>query len=104
MSLNYAITKHCLTFCNIEGEDVFKRSLYRIIDGFDLSQDVERVRTIEAEVFAVLKKENKEFAAGWEGNLQQNKRADSLVAAAIRNSFKLYEKNKSDMDVSYFNF
>ena len=62
------------------------------------------MRTIEAEVFAVLKKESKEFSSGWEGTLEQNKRADYLVAAAIRNSFKLYEKNKSSVDVSYFNF
>ena len=86
------------------GDDVFKRSLYRIIDGFDLDEDVQRMRTIEAEVCAVLKKESKEFAGGWEGTLDQNRRADVLVAAAIKNSFKLYERNKNDVDDSYFNF
>lgn len=74
------------------------------MDGFEPDEDVQRMRTIEAEVFAVLKKESKEFSGGWEGTLEQNRRADALVAAAIRNSFKLYERNKNDVDDSYFNF
>lgn len=62
------------------------------------------MRTIEAEVFTVIR-EDKEFAEKWENSLEQNKKADCKIAAAIRNSFRLYEKNKKkDIDPIYFKF
>ena len=45
------------------------------------------------------------FGDTWEGSLDQNKMADTKVAGAIRNSFRLYEKNKQkDIEPTYFNF
>ena len=78
--------------------------MYRIIDGYDANEDVQRMRKIEADTFGVIKKESKEFASKWEGSIEENKRADHLVAAAIRTSFLLYEKNKKQYDDSYFKF
>ena len=83
----------------------FKKALYRIIDGFPLDDDVQKMRTIEAEIFGVIKVENKEFQDQWEGSLDQNLRADEIVASAIRTSFQLYEKNKNkQVDDEFFKF
>ena len=78
--------------------------MYRIIDGYDTNEDVQRMRQIEADTFGVIKKESKEFGGNWEGSIKENKRADHLVAVAIRNSFRFYEKNKKKFDDSYFKF
>ena len=74
------------------------------MDGSDIDENVQRLRTIEAEVFAIIREE-KMFGDTWEGSLDQNKMADTKVAGAIRNSFRLYEKNKQkDIEPMYFNF
>lgn len=83
---------------------MFRKTFYRLIDGSDLDENVQRLRTIEAEVFTVIR-EDKVFGDTWEGSLVQNKMADMKIAGAIRNSFRLYEKNKQkDIDPLYFNF
>ena len=74
------------------------------MDGSGIDENVQRLRTIEAEVFTVIR-EVKEFGESWEGSLEQNKKADMKIAGAIRNSFRLYEKNKlKDIDKEYFDF
>ena len=74
------------------------------MDGSDIDENVQRLRTIEAEVFTVIR-EDKVFGDTWEGSLDQNKMADMKIAGAIRNSFHLYEKNKLDnIDTKYFEF
>ena len=45
------------------------------------------------------------FGDSWEGSLDQNKMADMKIAGAIRNSFRLYEKNRlENVDTKYFQF
>ena len=74
------------------------------MDGSDIDENVQRLRTIEAEVFTVIR-EDKAFGDTWEGRLDQNKMADMKIAGAIRTSFRLYEKNKLDnIDTKYFEF
>lgn len=74
------------------------------MDGSDIDENVQRLRTIEAEVFTVIR-EDKVFGDTWEGSLDQNKMADMKIAGAIRNSFRLYEKNKlHNIDTKYFEF
>ena len=82
----------------------FRKIFYRLVDGSDIDENIQRLRTIEAEVFTVIR-EDKSFGDSWEGNLEQHKMADMKIAGAIRNSFRLYEKNKQeDIDIMYFDF
>ncbi len=74
------------------------------MDGSDIDENIQRLRTIEAEVFTVIR-EDKMFGDTWEGSLDQNKMADMKIAGAIRNSFRLYEKNRlENVDTKYFQF
>ena len=74
------------------------------MDGSDIDENIQRLRTIEAEVFTVIR-EDKMFGDTWEGSLDQNKMADMKIAGAIRNSFRLYEKNRlENLDTKYFQF
>lgn len=74
------------------------------MDGSDIDENIQRLRTIEAEVFTVIR-EDKMFGDSWEGSLDQNKMADMKIAGAIRNSFRLYEKNRlENVDTKYFQF
>ena len=82
----------------------FRKIFYRLVDGSDIDENIQRLRTIEAEVFTVIR-EDKMFGDSWEGSLDQNKMADMKIAGAIRNSFRLYEKNRlENVDTKYFQF
>ena len=87
-----------------EGVADFRRSFYRIIDGYELDSHIERMRQIEEKVYRVIRK-GKDFDGEWDGSLKSNKKADENVALAIRNSFKIYEKNHSHReDETFFKF
>lgn len=76
------------------------------MDSEDLKQeDRDRLREIEDKTFKVVKEEvSRKFVEGWDGGLEVNKAADSVVAAKIRNSLKIYEKTKAKHQPSFFLF
>ena len=71
------------------------------MDGYALDENVEMMRAIEARVFQVVKTE--EFKGSWDGSLKSNEEADKHIASFIRNSFRVYEKNRRK-DETYFTF
>ena len=73
----------------------FRRSFYRIIDGCELDENIEKMRTIEEKVYRVVRN-GKDFDGNWDGSLESNKQADKKVALVIRNSFRIYEKKRQE--------
>ena len=71
------------------------------MDGNEVDENVEMMRSIEDRVFRVVKKES--FSDSWDGSLKSNEKADLQVVTYIRNSFKVYEKN-SKKDETFFSF
>ena len=74
--------------------------------GSDEDENIQKLRTIEETVFSVVRA-SKEFGPSYNGSLEDQKKADVLVASSIRNSFRVYEKNrkgKEDSHISYFKF
>ena len=64
--------------------------------------DAKKLEEIEENIFLTIKE--KSFGDDWDGSLEDNKKADSLIGKAIHQSLKLYEKNKGEYDDSYFTF
>ena len=67
-------------------------------------EDRVKLRECERRTFEAIK--NEAFKDEWVGTLDQNLKADKIVAEKIRNSLKFYEaKVKSNsLGVSYFTF
>ena len=85
----------------ITGVSEFRRSFYRLVDGHEVDENIEMMRSIEDRVFRVVKKED--FGGSWDGSLKSNEKADLLVVTCIRNSFKVYEKNSKKSE-TFFSF
>ena len=74
--------------------------------GSDGDENIEKLKNIEESVFSVVRA-SEDFGGSYNGSLNDQKKADVLVAACIRNSFRVYEKNrkgKEEMHTSYFKF
>ena len=76
------------------------------MDSDDLKEeDRARLREIEAKTFKVVREDvAKKFKDGWDDSQEVNKEADKVVASKVRNSLKIYEKNKSKHSPSFFLF
>ena len=74
--------------------------------GNDEDENIKKLKTIEETVFSVVRA-SEDFGPSYNGSLDDQKKADVLVASCIRNSFRVYEKNrkgKEDSHISYFKF
>lgn len=81
------------------------RLFYRMVDSDTIEgEDRVKIRECERRTFEAIK--NEAFKEEWVGSLDQNLKADKIVAEKIRNSLKFYEaKVKSNsLGVSYFTF
>lgn len=76
------------------------------MDSDDLKEeDRVRLREIEAKTFKVVREDvSKKFKDGWDDSQEVNKEADKVVASKVRNSLKIYEKNKSKHSPTFFLF
>ena len=80
---------------------------YRLVDSptsDEMVEEIGRVRDIESTIFGGFKGSDDQFKESWQGSLEDNKRADSLVAAAIRKSFQSYERRRKEGEPTYFKF
>ena len=87
-------------------DNAWKKILYRLIDSnVLLPPDLDKVTTIEQEVFLNIKPEvEKELDREWRGDKEQNSLADFKVAQSFKRSFVNYEKSRGDEDIQYFKF
>ena len=60
--------------------------------------DKNELRNIERRIFTATKAESsKDFSGEWGGSLEQNMKADTVIATKIRTSFRIYEKKTSNL-------
>ena len=60
--------------------------------------DKNELRNIEKRIFEATKAESsKDFSGEWGGSLEQNMKADTVIATKIRTSFRIYEKSTSNL-------
>ena len=90
----------------ILGNKGFKKQFYRLVDGESLSNDdQQKLRIIERRVFDASREDILKEAADrkWNGSLEQNRRADVIVATKIRTSFRVFDNSKTPKE-KYFYF
>ena len=59
--------------------------------------DKARLRDVEKRLFKATKTETcKDFQGEWTGSLDQNKRADLVIATKIRSALRIFEKSTSN--------
>ena len=98
-NLNNLIIDHTL------GVKTFRKMFYRALDSLgDEVRCLQRMLAIEEKTFGVVKGDVEKEFGEWTGTLDQNKKADSLIASALYSSFKTYEKNKKSYEDSFFIF
>ena len=81
-------------------ENDWKSLFYRYIDS-DGNLELKR---IEFDIFQHIKIDVESYTGKWNGSVEQNKLADKKIAAAIRSSFKSYEKLGIRRDGQFFKF
>ena len=89
------------------GNKGFKKQFYRLVDGESLSnEDQQKLRIVERRVFDASREDILKEATDkkWSGSLDQNRRADTIVATKIRTSFRVFENSTSSSKESYFYF
>ena len=65
----------------------------------DLLEDEDKaeLRDIEKRIFIATKVEaSKEYDGEWRGSVEQNMKADTVIATKIRSAFRIYEKTSSN--------
>ena len=80
---------------------MFYRSLDSLGDDYQCRH---RMLSIEETTFGVVKTDVEKEFGQWKGTLNENKKADGLIASALYNSFKTYEKNRKNYEDSFFIF
>ena len=66
-------------------------------------EDQTELRNIEKRIFISTKAESsKEFDGEWGGSVEQNKKADMVIATKIRSAFRIYEKSSSNASKEAF--
>ena len=82
----------------------FKRIFFRLVDSDDLDmEDKLQLREIEHALFKTIKDEVSKKGE-WTGTIAANKKADALVSSQLRKCLRIYEKQQSGKQTSYFKF
>ena len=82
----------------------FKRIFFRLVDSDDLDmEDKLQLREIEHALFKTIKDEVSKKGE-WTGTVAANKKADALVSSQLRKCLRIYEKQQSGKQTSYFKF
>ena len=80
---------------------------YRICDGIEDGGNDEigdKLLEIEFSTFLVVKKSIVKDCGSWSGSLENNRKADQMIARVIRRSIHNYEKNRKSYEKTYFLF